>query len=224
MKISLLIPILCCSVALSAQSYRSAGSNRPNFSTHQQTEEGVSAGEEDAAQPRTRTFSSYGARQRAWSNGVKTEGVKTQTVGKNTFEDKAEEAGQQAAANLNGNLGAASPKGTPAKKPKGASSGTPDSKQQPEPKGQEKAPEQPADPMAALAQNPEAAAAMQQMQGMQDMLKMMGASGNAAGGGAAMPAGMPDMSALMGGAGGGMPDLSALMGGGAAGGAKPGKK
>lgn len=207
MRIVLLVSVLFISCSVFAQMYRSGGTRKANFGTQQTEQTGE---EEKSSVPgaksgvKTRTFTSYGARQQ-WSKGVQTQTVQTATAG----------TAAQAPAEATVLPGAEQKLGTSAKKaspaPKAAPAG---SAAQQQPAAQAQA----AQPAAMPA---EAAAAMQQVQGLQDMLKGLGgsagtggAAGAPAGAAPAMPAGMNIP---------GMPDMSALMGAAAAG-QQPGKK
>lgn len=191
MRIIFLLSVLFISGSVFAQTYRSGGTYKANFGSQQA--QGAKEGEKKAvagakSNVKTRTFTNYGSRQQ-WGKGVQTQAVQTATAGAAAPEPAAEAAAVPAAAKKSGaaaKKGASSAKAAPA-----AAAAQPAA-----------APEQ--QPVAMPA---EAAAAMQQIQGMQEMLKSMGgAAGQQAG--AAAPA-MPDMA--------GMPDLSALMGGASAG-------
>ncbi|MDO5765304.1 MAG: hypothetical protein Q4P84_06370 [Elusimicrobiales bacterium] len=207
MRIVLLVSVLFISCSVFAQMYRSGGTRKANFGTQQTEQTGE---EEKSSVPgaksgvKTRTFTSYGARQQ-WSKGVQTQTVQTATAG-TAAQAPAEETVLPGAEKK---LGAAAKKASPA--PKAAPAG---SAAQQQPAAQAQA----AQPAAMPA---EAAAAMQQVQGLQDMLKNLGgaagtgaAAGAPAGAAPAMPAGMNIP---------GMPDMSALMGAAAAG-QQPGKK
>ncbi|MGN0016075.1 MAG: hypothetical protein ACI37O_01890 [Candidatus Avelusimicrobium sp.] len=207
MRIVLLVSVLFISCSVFAQMYRSGGTRKANFGTQQTEQTGE---EEKSSVPgaksgvKTRTFTSYGARQQ-WSKGVQTQTVQTSTAG-TAAQAPAEETVLPGAEKK---LGAAAKKASPA--PKAAPAG---SAAQQQPAAQAQA----AQPAAMPA---EAAAAMQQVQGLQDMLKNLGgaagtgaAAGAPAGAAPAMPAGMNIP---------GMPDMSALMGAAAAG-QQPGKK
>lgn len=207
MRIVLLVSVLFISCSVFAQMYRSGGTRKANFGTQQTEQTGE---DEKSSVPgaksgvKTRTFTSYGARQQ-WSKGVQTQTVQTATAG-TAAQAPAEETVLPGAEKK---LGAAAKKASPA--PKAAPAG---SAAQQQPTAQAQA----AQPAAMPA---EAAAAMQQVQGLQDMLKNLGgaagtgaAAGAPAGAAPAMPAGMTIP---------GMPDMSALMGAAAAG-QQPGKK
>ena len=207
MRIVLLVSVLFISCSVFAQMYRSGGTRKANFGTQQTEQTGE---DEKSSVPgaksgvKTRTFTSYGARQQ-WSKGVQTQTVQTATAG-TAAQAPAEETVLPGAEKK---LGAAAKKASPA--PKAAPAG---SAAQQQPAAQAQA----AQPAAMPA---EAAAAMQQVQGLQDMLKNLGgaagtggAAGAPAGATPAMPAGMNIP---------GMPDMSALMGAAAAG-QQPGKK
>ena len=207
MRIVLLVSVLFISCSVFAQMYRSGGTRKANFGTQQTEQTGE---EEKSSVPgaksgvKTRTFTSYGARQQ-WSKGVQTQTVQTATAG-TAAQAPAEETVLPGAEQK---LGTSAKKASPA--PKAAPAG---SAAQQQPAAQAQA----AQPAAMPA---EAAAAMQQVQGLQDMLKGLGgsagtggAAGAPAGAAPAMPAGMNIP---------GMPDMSALMGAAAAG-QQPGKK
>lgn len=210
MKFLTLLSVLFVSCAVFAQTYRSGGTRKANFGAQQaqQNEEKEKSSVPGAnSGVKTRTFTNYGAK-RAWSKGVQTKGVQTTTAGTPApVQDDLDATpipGAEKAVNAAVKKGAAA-----AQAPAAGGKGAPQNAQA----------QQPAMPA-------EAAAAMQQLQGMQDMMKGLGAAmpGGAAAGGAAgapaagmpaMPAGMPNIP--------GMPDMSALMGGAAAG-QNPGKK
>lgn len=207
MRIVLLVSVLFISCSVFAQMYRSGGTRKANFGTQQTEQTGE---EEKSSVPgaksgvKTRTFTSYGARQQ-WSKGVQTQTVQTATAG-TAAQAPAEETVLPGAEQK---LGTSAKKASPS--PKSAPAG---SAAQQQPAAQAQA----AQPAAMPA---EAAAAMQQVQGLQDMLKGLGgsagtggAAGAPAGAAPAMPAGMNIP---------GMPDMSALMGAAAAG-QQPGKK
>ena len=207
MRIVLLVSVLFISCSVFAQTYRSGGTRKANFGAQQTEQTGE---EEKSSVPgaksgvKTRTFTSYGARQQ-WSKGVQTQTVQTATAG-TAAQAPAEETVLPGAEQK---LGTSAKKASPA--PKAAPAG---SAAQQQPAAQTQA----AQPAAMPA---EAAAAMQQVQGLQDMLKGLGgsagtggAAGAPAGAAPAMPAGMNIP---------GMPDMSALMGAAAAG-QQPGKK
>lgn len=207
MRKVLLVSVLFISCSVFAQMYRSGGTRKANFGTQQTEQTGE---EEKSSVPgaksgvKTRTFTSYGARQQ-WSKGVQTQTVQTATAG-TAAQAPAEETVLPGAEQK---LGTSAKKASPA--PKAAPAG---SAAQQQPAAQAQA----AQPAAMPA---EAAAAMQQVQGLQDMLKGLGgsagtggAAGAPAGAAPAMPAGMNIP---------GMPDMSALMGAAAAG-QQPGKK
>nr|QGT50730.1 hypothetical protein Elusimicrob1349_2000 [uncultured Elusimicrobia bacterium] len=212
MKIVTLLSILFLSSAVFAQTYRSGGTRKANFGA-QQTQ-GENSDDKKSSVPgansavKTRTFTSYGARQQ-WGKGVQTKTVQTSTAGTAAPQEPAEETMVPGAEKKVGSAvakkGASAPKAAPAA---GAV----------KPGEQAQAQQQPAMPA-------EAAAAMQQVQGLQDMLKNLGGAAGAGSAGAApanapagaaagMPAGMNIP---------GMPDMSALMGAAAAG-QQPGKK
>lgn len=209
MRIVLLVSVLFISCSVFAQTYRSGGTRKANFGaqqTEQTREEKKSSVPGAKSGVKTRTFTSYGARQQ-WGKGVQTKTVQTATAG-TAAQAPAEETVLPSAEQK---LGAAAKKASPA--PKAAPAG---SAAQQQPAAQDQA--QAAQPSAMPA---EAAAAMQQVQGLQDMLKSLGgaagtgaAAGAPAGAAPAMPAGMNLP---------GMPDMSALMGAAAAG-QQPGKK
>lgn len=198
MKIITLLSVLFVSCSVFAQTYRSGGVRKANFGAQNTQKE--ESGTEKSSVPganstvKTRTFTSYGAR-RQWGKGVQTQTVQTSTAG--TAQEAAAEPDMLPGAEKK--LGAAAKKGAPAAKAAPAAA---------QPAGQ-------AQPQAQPPAMPaEAAAAMQQMQGLQDMMKNLGgAAGGApanapAGAAAGMPAGMNIP---------GMPDMSALMGAAAAG-------
>lgn len=184
---------LFVSCAVFAQTYRSGGVRRANFGAQAaaQSEDGE---ETKSSVPgaksniKTRTFTSYGARQRAWRKGVQTHTVQTSTAGT---------ADPAAAEDLSIDGAEKTLKAAVKSAPKAQA-----------PASGEQAPAAAAPTAGAPAMPAEAAAAMQQLQGLQDMMKSL--PGAASSGTASMPAmpnmaGMPDLSALMGGAAGGKP-------------------
>lgn len=205
MKFLTLLSVLFVSCAVFAQTYRSGGVQRANFGgqqTQQQNGGKKSAAPGANSAVKTRTFTNYGAKH-TWSRGVQTKGVQTTTAGtpvQENVEDvpaavtSAEKNVPQAAKKAAAAAAAANAKAAPS-----APAQHPQKDQQ-----------------QAAAMPAEAVAAMQQLQGMQDMMKGLGGAMPAAAGGAnapagaaGLPAGMPNIP--------GMPDLSALMGGAAAG-------
>lgn len=128
------------------------------------------AGQQQPAQQQYRSFSNYNNRN--WGQGVQTQGVQTEIAGKSAKELKPTVGKQQAA-------------------PAAAKPAKP-------------APVQPSTAPAAMPANMDPSAMMQQVQGMVNAMgNMAGAPQGqqpASGQAAAMPAGMPDISALMGGA------------------------
>ncbi len=140
------------------------------YQAGQQNRTNFGAGQQQPAQQQYRSFSNYNNRN--WGQGVQTQGVQTEVAGKSAKELKP--VGKQAAV--------VAPQAKPAKPsaPAAAQAST--------------AP-------AAMPANVDPAAMMQQVQGMVNAMGNMtgGAQGQQAGA-AAMPAGMPDLSALMGGA------------------------
>ncbi len=209
MRIILLLSVVVVSCSVFAQTYRSGGTYKAHFGA-QQAQSAKEEGDKKASAPgansavKTRTFTNYGAR-RQWGKGVQTQAVQTATAGTaapEPTEDMPIPAAEQ-------KLNAAVKKGSAKSKGDAANAAAQPAAQAPA--------AQPAEIPA------EAAAAMQQMQGLQDMLKGLGAAGDAAQPGAAMPAMPAGMNVP------GMPDMSALMGGAAAGagpaaGKQPGKK
>ena len=122
-----------------------------------------------------RSFSSY--KQRNWSQGVQTQRVQTETAGKSAvdFEKKAQ-------------------------KPVGKTQAVAPKEAKP---AAQAVPTQPSSAAVAMPANADPAAMMQQVQSMMNAMGNMGGAqpGQAQAGqnAAAMPAGMPDISALMGG-------------------------
>ncbi len=163
-------------LAFPAGAYQAGQANRTNFGS----------GPQLPAQQQFRSFSNYN--NRSWGQGVQTRGVQTQTAGREVAEFEAPAASKPAA------QPAAKKAASPANEPKPA---TPAVTTQPS--------TAPAAAAQAGQMPPEAAAMMQQVQGLMNMMNGGGApagqanpaqAGQAA---PAMPAGMPDMSALMGG-------------------------
>lgn len=193
MRIELTVLLLVVSFPVFA--YQVGGTSRPNFSTSAATAKQDKPDEEKTssapgqARVQTRSFTSYGSRQgSAWRQGVQTKTVQTQTATAQP-KDTADEAAQKAGVALNKQVAQAP------KKEDVAPAAAPAAK--------------PAPPPAPAANNAPAdqAAAMQQLQNVQNMMGALGnMGGTAAPGGAkkggdttapAMPAGMPDLSALM---------------------------
>lgn len=205
MKVLTLLSVLFVSCAVCAQTYRSGATRRAHFGGQQQAQEDGQKSSAPGANSgvKTRTFTSYGARQRAWSKGVQTQTVQTSTAG-------APAAAQE---NLDEVMLPGAEKAVGAAAKKGSASQAPAKGKSSQNAAGEAQAQTPANAQAAMP--PEAAAAMQQLQGMQEMMKGLGAmpgmpaAGESAGkGGASAPAGMPNIP--------GMPDMSALMGGAAA--------
>lgn len=203
MKFVTLLSVLCISCAVCAQTYRSGGVRKANFGG-QQAQQDQNADAQKSSAPgaksgvKTRTFTNYGARQRAWSKGVQTQTVQTSTAGTPAQGTGEEMLSSGAEAKVGGTIKKAA---------------APEAAAPADAKGQ---PQTPAQAVQPPALPPEAAAAMQQLQGMQEMMKGLGAGmpgmpaagGAGAKGASAAPAGMPNIP--------GMPDMSALMGGAAA--------
>lgn len=114
MRIVLLVSVLFISCSVFAQMYRSGGTRKANFGTQQTEQTGE---EEKSSVPgaksgvKTRTFTSYGARQQ-WSKGVQTQTVQTATAG-TAAQAPAEETVLPGAEKK---LGAAAKKASPAPK------------------------------------------------------------------------------------------------------------
>lgn len=191
--------------ALPVAAYQTGSVSRPQFKT---TPVAGEAQADEKAKPsvpgqqgvQTRSFTSYGSRPgNAWRQGVQTKTVQTQTAGRAAA---PKEAGEET---IVGGADKLTQQGKIAKTAKSANT----AKEQPAtpaaaPKATPQAAQKPADAAAQPAQDP--AAMMQQLQAMQGMMGALGggASGGAQGGkggtpaaGGAMPAGMPDLSALM---------------------------
>lgn len=205
MRILAFLSVLLISGAVCAQTYRSGGTRRANFGGQPQAQEDGQKASAPGANSgvKTRTFTSYGARQRAWSKGVQTQAVQTSTAG--TSAPAQENLDEVMLPGAEKAVGAAAKKGAAAQPASSSGAKT----------GQE--PSAQPQPQAPAAMPAEAAAAMQQLQGMQEMMKGLGAgmpgmpaagAAGGKGGASAAPAGMP---AIL-----GMPDMSALMGGAAA--------
>ena len=179
-------------VPLCALAYQAGGASRANFSSGAVTADKQAEEKSTSAVPgqkavQTRSFTSYSARSsNAWRQGVQTTTVQTPTA-QAAFKDGGDQAARNAPAALNKQL-----------KP------TPQAKQSASPQTDKTAP---AASQANTQPPQDPAAMMQQMQGAQDMMKqvqsLQGMMGNNASAGAAaaptMPAGMPDLSSLMGG-------------------------
>jgi len=193
--------------------FQAGPKSQANFGKKNQDD---SASAAQAANSQTRSLSTYGS-GRTWSRsvqtqGVQTQGVQTQTTGRARVEkEEPQEAPQapfvdKADGQLsglkdkiaNGGKGGSKPTSPTGKATAEKQIGATQKAEAPK---EEKPAEQPA------AMPAEMDAVMQQMGQMQEMMNMMGAMGGAGGGkgagasGAAtgaMPAGMPDISALMG--------------------------
>lgn len=195
--------ILILSV-LPAAAYQTGSVSRPQFKTAPAATEGQAEEKEKPSVPgqqgvQTRSFTSYSSRNGAWRQGVQTKTVQTQTAGR-AVTPKDEETQVV----MGGTKLTQQGKITKTAKAAGAE------KQQPSapaatPKAGDKAAQKPAADVAQGAQDP--AAMMQQLQAMQSMMGALG-GGSTPGGaqgskggtpaaGGAMPAGMPDLSALM---------------------------
>ena len=159
-----LVSVFCAALPLAA--YQAGQANRTNFGQAQPSQQGY------------RSFSNYN-NNRPWSEGVQTEVVQTHNV-------QISLVGNDTPAKPE------APKAAPVAKKQAAAAAA-----QPKPAAPTQASTAPA-AQAVTAPQPaqapaDAAAMMQQVQGMMNMVNnMTGQSG--------MPAGMPDMSALMGGA------------------------
>ncbi len=170
---TVLVVFTLLGAALSAAAYQAGPQNRSNFGSNQAAQ---------AGQQNYRSFSTY--KQRNWSQGVQTQRVQTETAGKSAtdFEKKAQKPV--------GKTQAVAPK---AVKPAPQAVAT-----------------KPSSTTANMPANADPAAMMQQVQNMMSAMGNMsgaqpsqpGVSGQAQVGqnAAAMPAGTPDLSALMGGA------------------------
>ena len=178
--------VLLMSVSMPAFAFNVGGSSRANFRAPV-TEE---TNQEDVVAPRTHTATTYSSRYK-FDKGVQTQGVQTkpvETSGTTPSEIPPKAMGEQS---VNISVGKKQAKHTPM------------------PAAEKQAPTaaaQPTSPEVPMDLPPEASAAMAQLGQMQEMLqglqKMTGGTGdgNAQGNNAgAMPAGMPDLSALMGG-------------------------
>ena len=157
-------------VALTAAAYQAGPQNRTNFGGAQATQ---------AGQGQYRSFSNYN--NRSWGQGVQTQTVQTQVAGSSAV-DFEKDTPQKPV----GKAQAPAPKAAPAVKPV--------------------VPAQPTAPAAAqMPANADPAAMLQQVQGMMNAMSGMTGGAQAGQPGAQgqagqMPAGMPDISALMGGA------------------------
>lgn len=170
---TILVALIFLGGVLSAAAYQAGPQNRTNFGSNQSAQ---------AGQQNYRSFSTY--KQRNWSQGVQTQRVQTETAGKSAvdFEKKAQ-------------------------KPVGKTQAVAPKEVKP---ASQTVPTQPSSTTAAMPANADPAAMMQQVQNMMSAMGNMGgaqpgqpgAAGQAQAGqnAAAMPAGMPDISALMGGA------------------------
>lgn len=162
--------LLVCVSLLPAHAYQAGAANRTNFGSAQQAQ----------PQQQFRAFSNYNNRN--WGQGVQTQTVQTEVAGTSAV-DFDKKTPQQLVAKTQ----AATAK--PAKAPQPAT--TPAATPQ---------------PAANVPANVDPAAMMQQVQGMMSAMGNMAGSNAQPGAqpntqaAAAMPAGMPDISALMGGA------------------------
>lgn len=207
----LLLPVL-------GMCFQAGPKSQANFGKNNQ---GDSASAAQASNGQTRSFSTYGA-GRTWSRpvqtqGVRSQGVQTRVTGRDAQKEEKEEPPSARGGfvdPMDGNLTGLKDKianggkgGNSPAAPKGKAAAAeekqaaaPQKAQAPE---EEKPAEQPGQMPAGMD------AVMQQMGQMQNMMGMLGAMGGGAAGGAqgakggAMPAGMPDISALMGSMGGG---------------------
>ena len=174
--------VLVMSVSMPALAFNVGGSSRANFGAPATQEE-----TQDAA-PRTHTATTYSSRYK-FDKGVQTQGVRTKPVevSGSTQNDVSSNAVEEKTVTIS------IPK-------KGAKAESPQMEEKQNSAAAQSTPQTP------VEIPPEASAAMSQLGQMQEMLqglqKMTGgagggnAQGNSAG---AMPAGMPDLSALMGG-------------------------
>lgn len=200
--------IVMFAAAVLAQAYEAKGSTRSRFGGAA-LQENEQKGE--SSSPKTRSFSSYGS-TRKWSRGVQTQTVQTSTAGQPQSESQPQKITEQAEK--------ASMVQRVDEKP-AVKAEKPAAKKSAEAADPKKKDEKNA---SASAATPKGGAmpedVMKQLQGMQDLVKNMdtGVPASAKTGGNAAAAnpmaalqslpqipGMPDMSALMGGAAGAMP-------------------
>lgn len=164
--------------------YEVGGKAKSNFNSQSPVQADVQEKEKEQA-PATRSFTSYSSRQN-WTKGVQTQKVQTQVAGTNVTDFKSTPTPVPGGkANVDRAVQSATPVESAAV-PTQASTQT----------------------AAGAAGTAQMAAVMQQLQGVQNMVKTMGAAaqtatgaqqpaGAAAASGTTPPAGMPDFSALL---------------------------
>ena len=179
-----LVSLFIC-LPVVAQNYQAGGANRPNFGRSAALEQNEASAPGATSNVKTRTFSNYSSRHGNWSQGVKTQGVQTQTAGTvqqpsapQTFEEQVAQTDRAVDARLTGQrpgaAGAVAPTGKKAAAP-----------QPTEEKPADTAPgaAQAAPGAAAAAGDPAAALAQMQnlMKSMENLQKLTGAMGGMAG-------------------------------------------
>ena len=109
MKILFGLLILFVCVPVVAQNYQAGGANRPNFGRSAALEQNDSSAPGAKSKVQTRTFSNYSSRHGNWDQGVKTQGVQTQTAGTvqqpsapQTFEEQVAQTDRAVDAKLTG--------------------------------------------------------------------------------------------------------------------------
>ena len=173
-----LLWVLLMSLSVPSSAFNVGGSSRANFGVPATQEEN----QDDVAAPRTHTATTYSSRYK-FDKGAQTQGVQTKPVesGRTPNGVPPKIMGEQT---VTISIPKKTAKADPTQEAEKQNSAAPQSA-----------------PQTPVEIPPEASAAMAQLGQMQEMLKGLqggagGGSGNNAG---AMPAGMPDLSALMGG-------------------------
>lgn len=193
MKILFGLLILFVCVPVVAQNYQAGGANRPNFGRSAALEQNDSSAPGAKSKVQTRTFSNYSSRHGNWDQGVKTQGVQTQTAGTvqqpsapQTFEEQVAQTDRAVDAKLTGQRpGAAGAVATTGKK-----AAAPQAEEE-KPAATVPGAAQAAPGAAAAAGDPSAALAQVQnlMKSVENLQKMTGAMGGMAGTAAGNPGG-----------------------------------
>ena len=196
MKILFGLLILFVCVPVVAQNYQAGGANRPNFGRSAALEQNEASAPGATSNVKTRTFSNYSSRHGNWSQGVKTQGVQTQTAGTvqqpsapQTFEEQVAQTDRAVDAKLTGQRpGAAGAAGAVA--PTGKKAAAPQAEEE-KPAATVPGAAQAAPGAAAAAGDPSAALAQVQnlMKSVENLQKMTGAMGGMAGTAAGNPGG-----------------------------------
>ncbi len=196
MKILFGLLILFVCVPVVAQNYQAGGANRPNFGRSAALEQNESSAPGAKSKVQTRTFSNYSSRHGNWDQGVKTQGVQTQTAGTvqqpsapQTFEEQVAQTDRAVDAKLTGQRpGAAGAAGAVA--PTGKKAAAPQAEEE-KPAATVPGAAQAAPGAAAAAGDPSAALAQVQnlMKSVENLQKMTGAMGGMAGTAAGNPGG-----------------------------------